>query len=39
MSSNEKTIKSTLVVDTAAPNIVYVGADIGIWRSPDRGMT
>jgi hypothetical protein len=25
-------------VDPAAPNNVYVGADIGVWHSPDRGL-
>ncbi|HVO87984.1 MAG TPA: hypothetical protein VMV45_05550, partial [Casimicrobiaceae bacterium] len=30
---------NALVVDRASPDNVYVGADIGVWRSPDRGAT
>jgi hypothetical protein len=29
---------NALVVDSAAPNNVYVGADIGVWHSADRGL-
>lgn len=28
---------NALTVDRAAPNNVYVGADIGVWHSPDGG--
>jgi len=28
---------NALVVDREAPDNVYVGADIGVWHSPDRG--
>ncbi len=30
---------NALCVDPAAPNNVYVGADIGVWHSPDSGHT
>jgi hypothetical protein len=30
---------NTLVVDRAAPSNLYVGADIGVWHSPDQGMS
>jgi hypothetical protein len=30
---------NALVVDPLAPNNIYVGADIGVWHSPDQGMT
>jgi hypothetical protein len=30
---------NAICVDRAAPNNVYVGADIGVWHSPDRGQT
>ena len=30
---------NTLVVDKSAPNNIFVGADIGVWHSPDSGMT
>jgi hypothetical protein len=30
---------NTVVVDRVAPSNVYVGADIGVWHSADRGMT
>jgi photosystem II stability/assembly factor-like uncharacterized protein len=30
---------NALCVDPAAPNNLYVGADIGVWHSPDRGAT
>ena len=30
---------NALAVDQTAPNNVYVGADIGVWHSPDRGLT
>ena len=30
---------NALVVDRASPNNVYVGADIGVWHSPDSGAT
>jgi hypothetical protein len=30
---------NALAVDTVAPDNVYVGADIGIWHSSDRGAT
>lgn len=30
---------NTIVVDPAHPAHLYVGADIGVWRSPDRGRT
>jgi hypothetical protein len=30
---------NAIVVDRAAPDNVYVGADIGVWHSPDRGQT
>jgi len=29
---------NALVVDPAAPDNLYVGADIGVWHSPDRGL-
>jgi hypothetical protein len=29
---------NAIVVDRAAPQNVYVGADIGVWHSPDRGQ-
>ena len=28
---------NAIAVDRAAPDNVYVGADIGVWHSPDRG--
>src|SRR5439155_26473982 len=30
---------NTIVLDPADPNIVYVGTDIGIWKSADAGAT
>jgi hypothetical protein len=30
---------NALIVDPAAPDNLYVGADIGVWHSPDRGAT
>ncbi|MDQ3926046.1 MAG: hypothetical protein M3272_03545, partial [Actinomycetota bacterium] len=30
---------NAVVVDRDAPDNVYVGADIGVWHSPDRGQT
>lgn len=30
---------NAIVVDRAAPDHVYVGADIGVWHSPNRGQT
>ena len=30
---------NALIVDRAHPNHVYVGADIGVWHSPDQGAT
>jgi hypothetical protein len=30
---------NALAVDAEAPDNVYVGADIGVWHSPDRGLT
>jgi photosystem II stability/assembly factor-like uncharacterized protein len=30
---------NAIVVDRKAPDNVYVGADIGVWRSPDRGQS
>jgi photosystem II stability/assembly factor-like uncharacterized protein len=30
---------NTLVVDKTAPKNIFVGADIGVWHSPDSGMT
>ena len=30
---------NALVVDPTAPLNVYVGADIGVWHSPDAGLT
>jgi hypothetical protein len=30
---------NAIVVDPANPSHLYVGADIGIWRSPDAGAT
>jgi hypothetical protein len=30
---------NALVADRNAPGHVYVGADIGVWHSPDRGKT
>jgi len=30
---------NALAVDRTAPNNVYVGADIGVWHSTDRGQT
>lgn len=30
---------NAIVVDSKRPNDVYVGADIGVWYSPDRGQT
>lgn len=30
---------NALAVDRDAPDHVYVGADIGVWHSPDRGQT
>ncbi|HZN93931.1 MAG TPA: hypothetical protein VFB81_14565, partial [Myxococcales bacterium] len=30
---------NALVVDRAAPSNLYVGADIGVWHSADRGKT
>ena len=30
---------NAIVVDPAAPANLYVGADIGVWHSPDRGLT
>jgi hypothetical protein len=30
---------NTLVVDRSAPGNLYVGADIGVWHSPDAGMS
>jgi hypothetical protein len=29
---------NALVVDRIAPDNLYVGADIGVWHSPDRGL-
>jgi hypothetical protein len=29
---------NTITVDRSAPDNVYVGADIGVWHSADRGM-
>jgi hypothetical protein len=29
---------NAIVVDRESPNNVYVGADIGVWHSPDRGQ-
>ena len=29
---------NALVVDSATPNNLYVGADIGVWHSADRGL-
>jgi len=29
---------NAIVVDREAPDNVYVGADIGVWRSPNRGQ-
>jgi hypothetical protein len=28
---------NVIIVDRVAPNNVYVGADIGVWHSPDQG--
>jgi hypothetical protein len=30
---------NALAVDADAPDNIYVGADIGVWHSPDRGLT
>src|SRR5207244_3087183 len=30
---------NAMAVDRAAPDNVYVGADIGVWHSSDRGLT
>lgn len=30
---------NALVVDRSAPDNLYVAADIGVWHSPDRGMS
>jgi hypothetical protein len=30
---------NAIAVDRAAPDNVYVGADIGVWHSPDRGAS
>ncbi len=30
---------NAMVVDRSAPANVYVGADIGVWHSPDRGQS
>ncbi len=30
---------NAIIVDPAAPDNVYVGADIGVWHSADRGTT
>lgn len=30
---------NAIVVDPAAPDNVYTGADIGVWHSADRGLT
>ena len=30
---------NAIIVDRAAPDNVYVGADIGVWHSSDRGQT
>lgn len=30
---------NTIVVDPANTSDVYVGADVGVWHSPDRGVT
>lgn len=30
---------NAIVVDREAPANIYVGADIGVWRSPDGGVT
>jgi photosystem II stability/assembly factor-like uncharacterized protein len=30
---------NALVVDPASPDDLYVGADIGVWHSADRGLT
>jgi photosystem II stability/assembly factor-like uncharacterized protein len=30
---------NAIIVDRADPDHVYVGADIGVWHSPDRGET
>ena len=30
---------NALAVDRSAPQHVYVGADIGVWHSPDSGAT
>jgi photosystem II stability/assembly factor-like uncharacterized protein len=30
---------NSIVVDRDAPDNVYVGANIGVWHSPDRGQT
>ena len=30
---------NAIVVDRLRPDHVYVGADIGVWHSPDRGQT
>lgn len=29
---------NAIVVDRVAPDNIYVGADIGVWHSPDRGQ-
>ena len=29
---------NAIVVDREAPDNVYVGVDIGVWRSPNRGQ-
>ena len=30
---------NAIIVDPVAPQNVYVGADVGVWHSPDRGAT
>ena len=30
---------NAILVDPAAPDNVYTGADIGVWHSADRGLT
>jgi hypothetical protein len=30
---------NAIVVDPQAPGNVYVGADVGVWHSPDGGLT
>lgn len=31
-------VHNAMIVDREAPDNVYVGADIGVWHSPDRGQ-